>query len=350
MVTKIFIFIGRLLNWSPIFHISSDSDFGSYDGTKNDIRFSLINISFGRYKYYFISIAKLKSSWHAVVFLKLDLLEIVDSGSRNSIDEKIVKYVEDVANFDDEKLTYHIDFLKEKNNQSQSRISSSYTKLTNYRALLLAMAAANTYLLAESIKTSDFSILTISSLIFSVLFVVYVFSALLQIAHALKVKTMVRATFKILKENTTKIALAKSFYIDFLSLNNEAIIATTITKNTEKYSNRSFFVLLTAWLFLFLEQQTLIPVKAFDNSAFNDEYVVINENKVLQPKQMADFFNRMNSLDGRLYIISNKSTDGVKEFTDFVNKYSFKNLEIEVVSLESGTLKENVVLLKLRSK
>ncbi|MBU2970013.1 hypothetical protein KO527_11690 [Pseudoalteromonas sp. C2R02] len=348
MVIKFFVWVGTILNWSPILHISSDSDFGSYNGKNSDIRFTLFTLSLGQNKYYVISLFKSKTTWKLNLLEKLDFFDICPISQQNDIDDKSSKYVQPYKSDNDEndkKLKLHIELLKEKITQSRTRISNSYTKMNSYRSIILALAAVGVYLLTEIVRASSINILIVLSSIFLILFTFYGLSAFLQVTFALKVKAFVKSSFKELKQDSTSLQLAKSFYIDFLSLNNESQITVSITKNAEKYFNRSFIVLVAAWLCLFVSKNDLLDYNQLLPPVIN-EYIVINNQQKLQSKQLAKFLNVLDTYEGKIYVISNKSNPKVDTLIELLKPNMNIKQKLEHISMKTDTLHTNIVVLK----
>ncbi len=349
MVIKFLVWIGSLLNWSPVLHVSSDSDFGSFDGSKSDFRLSLLTLSFGQSKYYFVSLAKGDSTWNFNLYKCLDFFDVCPLSSSKELDGKGDSYEKEYKVYKEDELKLHIELLKEKITQSRTRISSSYTKLNSYRAIILALAAAGIYLLSETVSVTNCSPLTIVGSGFLVLFFLYGLSAFLQITFALKIKAFVKSTFKELKENTTEIQLAKAFYIDFLSLNNESRITVSITKNAEKYFNRSFIVLAFAWLCVFVNKNEIVEFKP-ELKVIEQEYIVIDNQQKLQEKQLALFFEALAGYTGKVYIISNKSNPKANDIIEFLNSFLLEKHKLEPILLNIDAFEGNAVILKLEAK
>ena len=348
MVSKFFVWIGTVLNWSPILHVSSDSDFGSYNGKNSDTRFTLLTLSLGQNKYYVISLFISGATWQLNIIKKLNFFDVCPITSQKDINDKSTEYVQPYSSDnvkDDEKLKLHIELLKEKITQNRTRISNSYTKMNSYRSIILALAAVGVYLLTEIVRTSSFNILLVVSSIFLILFTLYGLSAFLQITFALKVKAFVKSSFKELKENSTTIQLAKSYYIDFVSLNNESQITVSITKNAEKYFNRSFIALVIAWLCLFVSKNNLLDYNQLLPSAIN-EYIVIDNQQKLQSKQLAKFLNALDKYEGKIYLISNESNPKADKLVELLKPNMGIKQKLEHISLETDTLHTNVVVLK----
>lgn len=351
MVIKFLVWIGSLLSWSPVFHVSSDSDFGSFDGSKSDFRLSLLTLSLGKSKYYFVSLVKNDSTWNFNFYKCLDFFDVCPISSSKEIDGKVDNYenYSSEKEYDDDQLKLHIELLKEKITQSRTRISSSYTKLNSYRAIILALAAAGIYLLSEIVSVAYSSPLTIAASCFLALFFLYGLSAFLQITFALRVKAFVKSTFKELKENTTTIQLVKVFYTDFLSLNNESQITVSITKNAEKYFNRSFIVLTLAWLCVFVNKNEIVEFKP-ELKVIEQEYIVIDSQQKLQEKQLALFFDALTDYTGEIYIISNKSNTKANDIIEFLNSFLLEKHKLEPILLNIDAFEGDAVILKLGAK
>ena len=343
--------MGSLLSWSPVLHVSSDSDFGSFDGSKSDFRLSLLTLSLGQIKYYFVSLVKYDLTWNFNFYKRLDFFDVCPISSSEEIDGKCKNYENHSSEkeYKDDELKFHIELLKEKITQCRALIASSYTKLNSYRAIILALAAAGIYLLSEIVSVTNSSPLTIAGSGLLVLFFLNGLSAFLQITFALKVKTFVKSTFNELKENTTAIQLAKAFYTDFLSLNNESRITVSITKNAEKYFNRSFIVFALAWLCVFVNKNGIIEYKP-ELKSTEQEYIVIDNNQKLHEKQLALFFDALAGYTGKVYIISNKSNSKAKDIIEFLNSFLLEKHKLEPILLNTDAFEGDAVILKLGAK
>ncbi|WP_076419415.1 hypothetical protein [Colwellia sp. UCD-KL20] len=351
MINSFLILIGRLLNWLPLIHVSSDSDFGSFDGKHSGFRISLFGLSVGQFKYYYFSLIKENNTYKFEIFKKLDLTIVCNLKSENELNNKASSYVDVITEYGEDakakdKISYHIDLLKEKSSQSQSRISNSFTKLTNYRVFLLTMSASSVYLLSEVAKFSDFNYLVIFNYFLLILFFLFSFSSFSQVTYALKVKGYIKSKFSDLKKDTSQIQLAKSYYIDFLSLQDESQIAVSITKNAEKYFNRSFLILVLSWIIVFFTQNHLTKEQNNSLVSYTDEFVITDSSNKTNIEQLSQFFEKLNSYEGEIYIISTKSSDGVKKLSGFIETVLIEKQVLKIVTIKSKTLKDNVILLK----
>lgn len=347
MVNKFFTWIGKLFNWLPILHVSSDSDFGSFDGNKTDTRFSLLTLSLGQNKYYFLSIYKSDSGWMFDFFKRLDFFDVCPIYTLAEVDEKGNKYELDLEPIkeDSDKLKLHVELLKEKITQNRTRISSSYTKLNSYRSIILALAAAGVYVLTETVNSQVKSNFVVASWFFLVLFVLYSLSAFLQVTFALKVKAYIKSAFKDLKESTSVLQLAKCFYVDFISLGNESRIVVSITKNAEKYFNRCFIVLIISWLCIFSSQSNFF----YNRSLFSykeNEYLIVDSQGQLQLKQLAKFIDSLDAYNGKVYVISHEADQRAINLVDFLNKELSERVIFEPISIQNNALKSGVVVFK----
>lgn len=347
MASKFFTWMGKLCNWLPILHVSSDSDFGSFDSNKADTRFSLLMLSLGQNKYYVLSICKSDSDWKFNFFKKLDFFDVCPISTMAEIDSKGSKYELDLESIkdDSDKLKLHVELLKEKITQSRTRISNSYTKLNSYRSIILALAAAGVYVLTEIVNSQIKSNLVITSWFFLGLFVLYSLSAFLQITFALKVKAFIKSAFKDLKESTSALQLAKCFYTDFVSIGNESRIVVSITKNAEKYFNRCFIALIIAWLCIFSSQSQLF----YGDNVLDDkemEYLIIDSQGQLQLKQLAKFIDGLDAYSGKVYVISHESNLRAAKLVEFLNVELSESVTLEPISMQHNALKSGVIVFK----
>lgn len=353
MVNKFLILIAKLLNWFPVLHVSSDSDFGSFNGKKPDFRISLFNLSLGQYKYYLFSIIKMDNKYTFQAGKLLNLEEICIIRDDKQIQQKVSEYSTLIKTYTDDdvtikdKVSYNIDLLKTKISDNERRVNSSLTKLNSYRALLSAMLAGGMYLLSQILLLNENSYFSSLSYISLFLFILYSLSSFSQITYGLKVKSYVKSSFSNLKKTPNQFELAESYYTDFLSSNDEAHMAVTITKNAEKYLKRIFLMLIATWLLILASQNNLLEDQTFNKKTYNSEYVIINSKNNFQPKQLSYFFENLDSYKGNVYIIANKSTTEVEKLSNFLRDFLIETQTLKIIILESETLKDHVILLKL---
>lgn len=344
-----FTYLGRLLNWLPIIHVSRDSDFGSFEGKKIDVRLSILSLSLGQYKYYFCTVDKSVDGWKFRLYKRLDFYDICKICSQDEIQVKVDKYILSLGNIEKEHSALYLELIKEKINQARNRVSNSYTKITGYRSILLAFVASGAYILTKLVGTQQFTYLSKLTILLLVVFALYSLSLFLQITFALKVKGFVKSTLKDLSKNKNQTQLIKSFYTDLASLNDEGQIIVSITKNAEKYFNRSFLVLITAWFCLFVDQNKFLYSFSPINKNSSTNYIIINNQGELQMRQLSALFDRLDSHKESIYIVSSGSSKYAKDLASFIELHVSEKQEIMHLELTEEIVIDNVVMIKLGS-
>lgn len=269
------------LNWSPFLHISNDINFGSINTTnaarasstglmlKDGDRISLLSLEFGARKFYFVSLAIAAGKIRFQLFKCLRFYDVLKKYDIAHIDKKTLLYKNHIRRHTEEQRNIQIDFLKEKFNENQSRISGVHDKITNYSAIALVYIGFVGYLLTEILKIKSYSsgIFIASWIIFSIL-VIYTLNLICFIQLGLSVKSYVRSKFLDLKNAPTSIQLAANYYADWYSERNHADIISSIVSNIEFYYFRSLFVSFLLWLLILLNCNDLIkppPSSVYEN-------------------------------------------------------------------------------------
>lgn len=308
----------RILNWSPVFHASTDNQFGSVDGRMPN-RFSLLGLSLGKRKYYVISMVKKHESLKLEYFDHLSFDSACKIKSESEINEKVEKYQGYLSekNDDVELVKNQIDFLKHKMSLSQIRIAGSYNKINAYTAILLVYVGFIAFMLGKVSSMADgnallqFTVYTLSALS-----IYYTFNCVLFVHFALLIKGYVRSSFKDLKENSSTEKLACAYYTDWYSMENEAQVAISVVANIQKYFTRSFVMFLSVWLVLFMtggDKSSIVDV-----TKKNGEYLVFNGLGEFQKQEFVKFLSKANEGSGKIFIIRSKLHAGSSIVSDFI--------------------------------
>jgi len=349
-MSRLFNLVCNIFNWLPILHVSCDSDFGSYNQKSTDLRLSLFSLSLGQHKYYLLSLFKANDKWAFQLYKDLNFYDVCSIDSEKLITDKVDKFDSQIKSKGDESISILIELLKEKISQNQNRITSSFSKLNSYRAIILAFSGVGAYLLTKLIRITEFSYLPVLSSVLLLLFAIYAFNAFKYVTLALTIKSFVRSSFKDLKIETSKLQLAKCFYTDLVSKNNESHVIVSITKNAEKYFSRCSLMLFLAWISVTVSSYDINLIQQLASKSNNFEYLIINEKKELQTKQLALFFDNLDDVSGTIYAISNDKTAQHDELIHFLNRHLSKNQQLENLTVSTEILKDNVMLLKYKGK
>jgi len=119
-------------NLSPVFSVSVDNRFGGISDDE-DKRYSLLRISIGLIKIYFITWKK-GLGFNCFKLLKFHSLKPWPSS--NQVDEKLTNYKRLIQNTNDESLKIHIQYLQEKIHQELTIKSTLQNKVIGYLTIL----------------------------------------------------------------------------------------------------------------------------------------------------------------------------------------------------------------------
>lgn len=277
-----------LISYSPIFCLSDDKNFGSNeDGIKDfisRIRFSLLSLNLGAYKYYFISIKK-NNSFKFIHVINLENTYIIDEPERRrleSLQENYLSTAEDLKS-DKEFLAYLLE------NESQ-RKNVAFNKINMYSAIMLAVIP----LILIFFKSETVLKASIAVKILTFILIYIILNIICLILQFNKVKGKVRETYKELKQSGNKEkALIKAYYLDWQHLKKEADSVVAFVKNIDKYI-RGILIL-----------SILIASFNYINDIFNS-YSIPNVNSIIEinidnlEKKQSEEVKKINTLNEQI--------------------------------------------------
>lgn len=223
-------YIMFLISYSPIFCLSDDKNFGSNEeGIKdfiNRIRFSLLSLNLGAYKYYFISIKK-NNSFKFIHIINLESYFVVSDTERNRLSLLQENYLNTATNLDNDK-----EFLSYLVANENGRKNVAFSKINIYSGIMLALVP----LILIFFKLETFLKAPVLVKIFTLLLVYLLFNVICLVFQFSKVSGMSRETYSDLKQSANKEkSLIKAYYLDWQHLKKEADGAVSFVKNIEKY-------------------------------------------------------------------------------------------------------------------
>lgn len=242
---------GLILSHSPVLHISSDSNFGSFNWN-SDWRFSVLAISLGINKYYVLTFKK--NEWK--FYDRITLLTYLKSSDTHGVEDAAKRYetLLTSVNFsmenDDKVLERHKEYLRERTGDFRANHSNALNKINNYSAICIAYLAFLTFLATSVLKQQgNWGTTPRIVVVLLLLYAVYYFlNSALFLRFSLQVKGVVASKFSAIKMKTTDIVLAKAVYIDWMSSKNQMDDNATILLNVEKYLYSSIFFSIIAWV------------------------------------------------------------------------------------------------------
>lgn len=320
--------IGIIFNHTPFFHISSDSNFGSFFWD-SEWRISLIALSIGVDKYYLLTWNKGK----LMLYDKIELLSFLKS--EDEVNQKAKSYEELIIseafkeNNDEVVLNRHQHYLNRRTDDFGSTYSNILSKINNYTAICIAYLAFLSFLTSSMLtywNQSETSFIKIIAYISFVYAIYYFINAALFLRFSLKVKGVAKSKFSTIKNVTTDVALAKAAYIDWMSSKNRVEDNATILLNVEKYLYSSIFFSLLAWFSVSFMTSDVAKLPSELSSAINSAQVI--ELADCDGKVNLDNVAKVARLFEHKYIASiaySKNNHLVGSILPFLNNFSAKN-------------------------
>ncbi|WP_299489865.1 hypothetical protein [uncultured Shewanella sp.] len=317
-----------ILNLSPIFHISRDKEFDSITQL-TELRISIFSFPWGDKHLYFISLSKEKGF---ELFSVIRTSDLQSSRNQQELNECKIKFLElnDGPNGFESQL--RIEFLKHKHACSQNSINTLNNKVNSYIAIALVYAGLCAFLFKSIINlpVSTISIVMWAAFALSVIFLVNV---LVLLRRYLQVKAVVKSMFSSFKESPDWKKLAEGIYIDWLTSQEEQVVAATLVKNIEKYFIRS--AVLSALLLL---STVLQPYNWLENkqSSSGDktstEFVLLDSEGNFSPQELLRLSKAISPDKKITFIYSSSNAVGkaTKDFTITALKLTEQNSTIEL--------------------
>jgi hypothetical protein len=241
---KIFFFI---LNYFPLFSVTKDDTFGGNCSNRTEARYSLLRLSLGTYKIYFVSYKK-DQGFKIWYFQKMeDTLNLIDI---KDIEAKEINFGTLAKSMDDLGINNCIDFLKSLINELSNSNAVTQSKASMYIAINAIIFSVFIYFLSfenlayipDSWISKAVIILLLWSMITHFFFILKFYS----------VRDIYRSTFKDLKNDPSIINLSKKYYFNWLSRRNENLISVSYIKNIQES-----FLLMILLMFCFFAFQNM---------------------------------------------------------------------------------------------
>jgi len=283
-----------IFSYSPLFSFSDDDNYGTIYKTSKNIRFSIIKIPLGIIVFHFISFKKNgKFSFSLVKIIKFK--DIQKYYNIDEVNEKINNFKNHLNTIDNNGIEHEIDFLKYKIDLLAIIKDKQMNKIILFSTFILAFIP-----LLLTFQGNKDIIYYFYSIILSIIFI----NILIWIISYLKVKNIIRSTFKDVKEKNGDLkSCAEAIYTDWVCISRESQIEVGYSKNIEK-----IFLFLVVLAFVFL----IITVTLKD---FN----IVN----IQPKK-----------DSNTLVINiqdNKSEENLNTIETIINKLKDKNIKKIVI-------------------
>ncbi|MGI2161909.1 hypothetical protein ACRN9X_09460 [Shewanella oncorhynchi] len=308
---KLVLVICKLMNLSPLFHISSDDRFDSVHNLYG-LRFSFISVPCGDRHLYIISYSKQR---RFQLFSCLNISDIDKPRTSDKLEEAKLEFSKLKNTHGDSESKLRIEFLKHKQAESQNSINTLNNKVNSYVAIALVYAGFLVYLFKSTLNfsSSPLNILMLSLLALSGVHIVSVFILL---RRYLQVKGTFKSKFNSFKESPTWQDLAKCTYIDWLTSNEEKQTSATMVKNIEKHFIRSI-VLSTILLGSILLYPYSKNVQIFKKVPLENEFVLLNQEGQFSPRELLKLSESLSPQSTVTFVYSATNVSG-KEVTEFI--------------------------------
>jgi hypothetical protein len=233
----------RIAHYFPLFHVSDDDQFGDIgeQTKKGNLRYSLITIWMGKYLIHILSF----KDGHLSLIKVLNLDMILDNTFKVN-KESIDRYTEALKSFPDDTIRDHIEALKFKIEEEQSRNNTTLSKTAVYNAaLLVVLSVAFPYLFKlYEIKSTLLIILVPFGLIFYI-------SALILSFRMLRITSINSFGFNdVAKSDNSMHSLAAGLYHRYKHANVEADKIVSYNTNLQKNTRQLLVWALIALLAL----------------------------------------------------------------------------------------------------
>lgn len=333
----------RALNFSPLFHVSCDENFGTYisGGT---YRYSLLATLWGTSKLYFLTFRrneKLKL-FHTVRFSTL-----CPPTGQAQVDEKTRSYAATIQDQADESLNAQLDFLKESYASNLTSEASMDNRVSSYVAAYLVLIGFFAYLFHEIWGVRTVSIFWPNLIIFLV-GILFLYSSGAFLWRFLMVRDSVRSTFRDLRNDATLRKRVELAYTNWYATKEELRWLASHVKNIEHNLAASLAVAILTWLTFFYFSNTTPVKQSTSSSAMHTQQANgtdMDMNVLLQTLEAIG----KESLHPNRYILGTEEAKPQRKIiADFLKLYVEPDQIIEITI--DGTLPSGERLLILREE
>lgn len=341
---KLGLFVCRVLNLTPICHVSQDSSFDTVDSLVG-LRFSVLSIPWGDKHLYILTFSEhfcCKLFW---VLKIADLQPPRSYAELQRLEDEFLKLDDGSSSI---KSQLRIEFLKHKNSECQNSINTLNNKVNSYIAIALVYAGFYAFLFQSTINVF-ISPLGIVMWLILVLSGMSLINVLILLRKYLQVKGAVKSKFSSFKESPNWMLLAKNIYIDWLTAQEEQLAAASLVKNIEKYFIRS--ILLSSILFftMVLNLNVEPSLSLNENQKSTSEFILLNEMGVFSPKELLRLSDALSSDKFITFIYSSSNIAG-KNTTDFTTTALGLSEQNQIIKLSDNLINNNMLIATIEDK
>ncbi len=242
-------FVLKLLNTLPIFHISNDDNFGTYNNFST-ARLSLFSIPLGTNIIYVISLNRVNNKFNFFKCISFD--ELQSRVEPSEVEEKVKSYELYLRTSTNLQQIQQEEFLKIRIAESIGSLYSLHNKVSFYSTIGLALFGFLGFLLTEIVNFKTFFYIKLSPYFLWGLSLVYATNLTLFIKKAIAVSSFYKSSFGDLKKNSKETALSTAFYRDWYDIKDAVRYYASLVKNIEKYLYRLIGACILTWLSIFI--------------------------------------------------------------------------------------------------
>ena len=341
-----FVFLCKVLSWSPIFHVSCDDRYGSY-AVNATPRFSMFALSIGMCKVYFLTFCGGKFSPCFV----LGFRSVMAYPSVQLVDQKAESYCLEMqgTNRSEEDLKVQYEFLKEAYNNACSTKSSMLSKVSSHASTYLVLAGFYAYVFNEVWKLDGWQ--KDSATIFICIGILFLITAGVFTFSFLQVSSEIRAGFADVRapNGSSYLAQAKHAYVNWYASKIENTVLASKIKNIELNMVVAFLLVVVLWVFVFIsgdKQKVTDEVQDVTDL----EVQILNGEGVLDKESLGEFFDIISSSKSRsadqYVVLSSNSVDtGIYSGLVGVAKSVAGNSNVSELRLsDSSGLKSGIII------
>jgi hypothetical protein len=339
----------KILNQFPVFHVSEDENFGTYNLTDKR-RYSLVIIACGTLKIYLVTY-KVGAGFSLWKFLWLN--DVLNKIGQKEIDQKTLVYAQAISTHDNEKAGTQYEFLKEQHNNNMTAKASLESRMSAYMTVYFVVIGFVVYLFNETLKIDSASIRHIA-LAGCALSALFLLSAYIHTGTFLRVKGVVRATFKDLRVSPSKIKQAELAYTNWFASKDEIRVLSTYVRNFESHLTKGSVLAILTWMLVAISP-TILPLSAFNSAEYIDsDFEIFDSNGKLRRDQLTRLAENLQETPSgsRYYILAGRKADKaqLEQVSSFITLWDEK-APADIFSITSnGELGSTIIVQKKRSQ
>ena len=361
-IFKNFYFIFFFLNWSPIFRISDDLNFGTLTKRSKKLRLSLFSLDIIGTQIFLLSYCfedrtvngtNIPKGFSVFYFQRIN--QFLKEVSQEKYEDLKNSHYYFLKSNDDKNYNSYKETITYKLNDLQEKGNKVFNKVLAYLATIAFVLPLYVSKLLELEFWNGFSFSNLIYGIFTIYIAACFINAIYFIFQFLRIRSFSRFTYDSIKKAVDpEITLINSLYLDYQRKNTSSINEVTFVSNIQKYI-LSIFVLSLLLLFYFL----INPIERSwpkPNSSYLNEEIKNYEIFTLNGSLEADKFLEENLLtiqsiqrdlhEGKIknILILHKNVSVQENYVLVLNSFKLYNTkEISIESFEDTSDPQNMI-------